>query len=188
MTTVNEVQAPCDTNGTNVIVAPAKSDFFVDPKSGIAKANAPFHFEKVSGDFCAQVWVKPAFGEIYDAGGIFVFDSPSKWIKLEFEMTDLGYPSVVSVVTADTSDDANGEKLEDVERIKLQVARCGDLWALHYSLDGESWKMVRYFRLKMNDLLHVGIEAQSPVGQGCSVSFYDFSLNEAAPADMRKGR
>lgn len=170
------------------IVAPAASDFFIDPDTGKAKADAPFYYEKATGDFTVRAIVRPTFKKKYDAGGLFVYDSATKWIKLEFEMTDLGHPSVVAVVTSATSDDANGERLDDVEEIRLQVARRGDLWALHYSLDGKKWKMVRYFRLKMKTSVRVGLEAQSPVGRGCAVGFRGYTLLAGAPVDMRKGR
>ncbi|HUX42940.1 MAG TPA: DUF1349 domain-containing protein [Rectinemataceae bacterium] len=188
MLIMNPAVTISETKDTIEIVAPAESDFFIDPDTGRAKSDAPFYYEKVAGDFIARVIVKPSFKKKYDAGGIFVYDSVSKWIKLEFEMTDLGHPSVVSVVTDASSDDANGEALDKVEAIRLQIARRGDLWALHYSLDGRKWKMVRYFRLKMKAALRVGLEAQSPVGRGCSVEFRGYTIVAGAPTDMRKGR
>ena len=188
MLTMNRAVAISETNDEIEIVAPAESDFFIDPDTGKAKADAPFYYEKMTGDFTARTIVRPAFKKKYDAGGLFVYDSPTKWIKLEFEMTDLGHPSVVSVVTAASSDDANGEGLVNVEEIRLQLARRGDLWALHYSLDGRKWKMVRYFRLKMKAAIRVGLEAQSPVGRGCTVAFRGYTMVAGTPADMRKGR
>ena len=188
MLTMNRAVTISETKDTIEILAPAECDFFIDPDSGRVIGDAPFYYEKVTGDFTASVLVRPSFKKKYDAGGLFVYDSASKWIKLEFEMTDLGHPSAVSVVTNGSSDDANGERLDDVEEIRLQVARRGDLWALHYSLDGRKWKMLRYFRLKMKAALRVGLEAQSPVGRGCAVSFRGYSLSAGAPTDMRKGR
>ncbi|HUX37057.1 MAG TPA: DUF1349 domain-containing protein [Rectinemataceae bacterium] len=188
MLTMNRAVTISETKDAIEIIAPAESDFFIDSDSGKERAEAPFYYERASGDFTARVAVRPAFKKKYDAGGLFVFDSASKWIKLEFELTDLGHPSVVSVVTDTTSDDANGERLDGAEEIRLQIARRGDLWVLHYSLDGRKWKMVRYFRLKMKRALRVGLEAQSPVGRGCSVTFRAYSLVPGAPADMRKGR
>lgn len=188
MMTMNPATAISETKDEIEIIAPAECDFFVDPATGAAKSSAPFYFEKVSGDFTARVLVKPGFRKNYDAGGIFVYESLTKWIKHEFELTDLGHPSVVSVVTRGRSDDANGERLDDVEAVHLQVARRGELWALHYSLDGKKWKMTRYFSMKMRETLRVGLEAQSPVGKGCAVLFRGYRLKEGSPADMRKGR
>lgn len=188
MLVMNKAVAIAETKGTIEIVAPGECDFFVDPATGTAKASAPFYYEKVEGDFTARVLVRPEFRKKYDAGGIFVYDSASKWIKHEFELTDLGHPSAVSVVTDGRSDDANGERLDGVEAVRLQVARRGDFWALHYSLDGRSWRMVRVFHLKMKKAVRVGLEAQSPVGRGCSVLFEGWRIAPGAPKDMRKGR
>jgi uncharacterized protein len=188
MLTMNKAVAIAETKDTIEIIAPPKCDFFIDSRSGIEKGDAPFYYEKVAGDFAARAWVKPLFKKTYDAGGLFVLDSAKKWIKLEFELTDLGYPSVVSVITDGTSDDANGEKLEGVEEICLQIARSGDYWALHYSLDGKKWKMVRYFRLKTKGSVRVGLEAQSPLGSGCSAAFRGYKVAPGAVKDMRKGK
>jgi uncharacterized protein len=188
MMTMNEAVSLSETKDAIEIVAPAGSDFFVNPETGESKANAPFYFEKVTGDFTARAWVKPEFKKTYDAGGLFVYDTASRWIKHEFELTDLGHPSAVTVITDGSSDDANGEKLEGAAEIRLQLARSGELWALHYSLDGRKWKMVRLFRLKMKATVRVGLEAQSPIGKGCSVSFRGFAIEAGAPEDMRKGR
>jgi len=188
MQTMNKAIAIAEDKAGIEIVAPGKCDFFVDQRTGVEKADAPFYYEKRSGDFVARARVRPTFKKTYDAGGLFVLDSEKKWIKLEFEMTDLGYPSVVSVITDGSSDDANGEKMEGVEELWLQVVRSGDYWALHYSVDGKKWKMVRYFRLKMKSTVRVGLEAQSPLGSGCSVAFGGFKLVEGGVKDLRKGK
>jgi uncharacterized protein len=170
------------------IEAPGKTDFFVDMAGMAVRRNAPFYHEKREGDFVARVRVRPEFKKSYDAGGLFVYDGAKKWIKLEFEMTDLGYPSVVSVVTDKVSDDCNGEARADSKELWLQVARRGDNWTLHHSDNGKSWKMVRYFQLKMKDEVRVGLEAQSPLGDGCRVEFYKFSVSANDLKDMRKGK
>jgi regulation of enolase protein 1 (concanavalin A-like superfamily) len=188
MLTMNRAEAISVSGDEIEILAPARTDFFIDSSGGIEKGDAPFYFEKVEGDFTMRASVRPGFKKKYDAGGLFVLDSARKWIKLEFELTDLGYPSVVSVVTDGDSDDCNGESLAGRDEVHLQVARKGDRWALHYSLDGRSWRMVRYFRLKMKGAVRAGIEAQSPVGSGCHVAYRGFTIADKAVKDMRKGR
>jgi regulation of enolase protein 1 (concanavalin A-like superfamily) len=188
MLTMNKAVAISETKDAIEILAPAKTDFFIDGQNGIERNDAPFYYEKRKGDFAIRVRVKPGFKKTYDAGGIFVYDTSKKWIKLEFEMTDLGYPSVVSVVTDGVSDDANGERMDGHDEISLQIVRKGDCWALHYSVDGRQWSMVRYFRLKMKAEVKVGLEAQSPIGSGCAVSFRGLKFPETAVKDLRKGR
>jgi len=175
-----------ESGGTIVLTAPARTDNFIDMFSREAKFTAPFYYIEREGDFVARCAIEPAFGATYDAGGLFVCESPARWIKLEFEMTDLGHPSAVAVVTDGVSDDANGERI-DAPRARFQVARRGDCWSLHYAADGGLWKMVRYFHLAMNRRVKVGIQAQSPVGEGCRVAFTGFEVLDNTLANMRAG-
>jgi uncharacterized protein len=188
MFTMNTAKVISETKDCIEIVAPGESDFFIDMQSMKERDNAPFYYEKRKGDFVARVKVRPDFKKSYDAGGLFVYDSGKKWIKLEFELTDLGYPSVVSVVTDKVSDDANGERRDDAAEIWLQIARRGDNWVLHYSDDGKKWKMTRYFSLKMKGEVKVGLEAQSPIGKGCRVEYRGFKVDDNNLKDMRKGK
>ena len=169
------------------IVAGEKSDFFIDKPNGVEKHDAPFAFEEIKGDFVISASVEPEFTENYDAGGIFIMENERRWIKLEFEKTDLGYPSVVSVITDGASDDANGEKMEGVRKLFLQVLRRGDYWVAHYSLDGADWKMVRYFRLPMGETVKAGFEAQSPIGKGAKVKFCDLYIGHKEIVNLRAG-
>lgn len=185
---MNEPKALSETTSGIEIEAPGKTDFFIDMATMAAKDNAPFYFEKREGDFVLRVRVRPEFKKPYDAGGLFVYDSASKWIKLEYEMTDLGYPSIVSVVTDKVSDDCNGERQDGKEAMWLQIARKGNNWTLHFSEDGKKWKMTRYFRLKMKAEVKVGLEAQSPLGKGCKVEFTKYSTAANNLKSMRKGK
>jgi uncharacterized protein len=188
MPVMNKAIYISETKSVIEIEAPGKTDFFIDMFTMKPVGDAPFYYEKRSGDFVARVKARPRFKKNYDAGGIFVYDTAKKWIKLEFEMTDLGYPSVVSVVTDGVSDDCNGERRDEVEGLWLQVARRGDNWVLHYSEDGKKWRMVRYFKLKMKETVRVGLEAQSPRGDGCIVEFSGFKIADNILSDMRKGK
>lgn len=188
MLIMNKAIVISETKDAIEIEAPGKTDFFIDEMSGTEKNDAPFYYEKKKGDFVAAARVRPGFKKDYDAGCLFVYDSKSKWIKLGFEKTDLGYPSIVSVVTDRTSDDCNGEKLESCEEIWLQIVRKGEHWALHYSVDGKAWKMVRYFRLKMKQEVKIGLETQSPLGNGCAAIFSGLRISEKQIKNMRKGK
>jgi uncharacterized protein len=188
MLIMNKATVISETKDIIEIIAPKKSDFFIDELSKVERNDAPFYYEKRKGDFVLKAKIRPEFKKTYDAGGLFVYDSNKKWIKLEFEKTDLGYPSVVSVITNNTSDDSNGEKLEEYEEIELQIVRKGDYWALHYSIDGKKWKMVRYFKLKMKEELKIGLESQSPIGNGCKVIFSKIKISENDVKNMRKGK
>lgn len=174
------------------IEAPPLSDFFNNPvaENGKFKApikNAPFYYTEVEGDFVIKVKVKPNFKDIYDAACIMVIQDEYLWFKAAYEKSDFGTNAVVSVVTNKVSDDANGCNL-DVDECWLQVARVGDAFAVHYSVDGKRFDMVRVFTLPVNKTVKVGIEAQCPVGKdGGSREFSGLSIERRSIGDMRKG-
>ena len=170
------------------ITAPAQSDFFIDELNDLEINNAPFYYVKRRGDFVLSAKVQPQFTKNFDAGGLFIYDLPKKWIKLEFEQTDLGYPSIVSVITDGMSDDCNGERMDGLESVYLQIIRKNDYWMLHYSLNGKKWKFVRYFKLKMKSEVKIGLEAQAPVGKSCKVIFSKIKISENEIINMKKGK
>jgi uncharacterized protein len=186
LTLMNTAAALEQSGNRIVITAPAATDNFIDMYTRAVKFDAPYFRAARSGDFVARCTVEPGFAACYDAGGIIVYESRKRWIKFEFEMTDLGYASAVSVATDGVSDDCNGERI-DAESARLQIARRGDTWCLHYATGTSPWKMVRYFHFEMKRRVKVGISAQSPVGNGCRVVFRDFELLDNTCRDMRKG-
>jgi regulation of enolase protein 1 (concanavalin A-like superfamily) len=169
------------------LYAPAGSDVFIDRLNSVEKFSVPFTFEEIEGDFVVSALITPEFHAFYDSGSILVMESQQRWIKLEFENTDLGYPSIVAVVTDGSSDVCNGERLTEKGSVYLQIIRKGNHWFLHYSIDGESWKMVRYFELSMQKKVKAGFAAQSPIGNGTHVTFEEVFLGRKAILDFRKG-
>ncbi len=168
------------------VEVPAQVDYFQDPVGKIQKDDAPYLYREVTGDFRARVKVRPDHDTMYDAGALMVRQDASHWAKLCYEGTDFGTTAAISVVTDGTSDDANGADLVSPE-LWLQVVRQGDVFALHYSLDGENWRMVRLFRLALPETVKVGLVAQCPIGMGTRVDFYDFSISQQPVANIRAG-
>lgn len=188
MLLMNIAEKLIETHDTIELTAPEKSDFLFDELNFTENNNSPFYYDFQEDDFVFRAKIRPDFKAFYDAGGLFICDTKTRWIKLEFEKTDLGHPSVVSVVTDNkTSDCCNGESFESAKEVHLQIVRKGDHFYLHYSTDGENWKMVRYFKLIMPRRIKVGFVAQSPIGNGCTVLFSHISLSKNTLLDPRKG-
>ncbi|WP_086347551.1 DUF1349 domain-containing protein [Candidatus Enterococcus clewellii] len=166
--------------------ATKKSDYFIHPETGESSLNAPFLYTTISGDFTIRAKVTPQFKEIYDACGLLIYDRASLWGKLCFEYTDMGVNAVVSVITDKASDDANGQSLVS-DNVWLQISRKGQLFSMHYSLDGKVFRMVRYFSLPCNEEIKVGFLAQSPLGDGGSPLFQNIFLVNEPLTDMRRG-
>jgi len=190
---MNESSYQVDENRLTISATP-KSDFFcntgVISEEGITPAslsNAPFLFKEVFGDFVMRVRVSHKFQDIYDAATIMVMKDLSVWAKACFEKTDFDTRAVVSVVTNNCSDDANGCNV-NTDWVWLQVARVGNAFAFHYSLDGERFDMMRFFSLPAGESVKVGLLAQAPLGQGGERFFASFSLEERTVKNIREGK
>lgn len=168
------------------VSAPAKADYFRDPSGSHVNDSAPFLGMNVTGDFVARAHVRPTFASTYDSGVIMLRQDAENWAKVCFERTDFGTTAVVSVVTRGLSDDANGADVT-VPDLWLQAVRAGNTFALHYSLDGATWRMVRVFNLAVAATVRVGIVSQSPVGPGATVDFLHFSIEQRTVKNARTG-
>ena len=183
-----------DSDGKITIIAPPNCDYFrgVGDASDVnalpdGPSNAPFYFTEVEGDFIMKVHVAHAFKDIYDASAIMVYHDPKCWAKACFEYTDIGTHAVVSVVTKDYSDDANGCNLERND-VWLQVCRVGNYFAFHYSVDGKKYDMMRYFHLPVDTAVKVGLVAQSPMGEGGERYFDHLTIEKKTVSNIRAGR
>ncbi len=189
---LNESRLTIDENSEAFrIYAPAKSDFFNNPvpDNGTFKkpqANAPFLYTEVEGDFVIRVRVTPNFASTYDAACIMVIQDENTWLKAAFEKSDFGTNAVVSVVTNVVSDDANGCNI-DTESVWLQVSRVQNNFAVHYSLDGEKFDMVRLCLLPVGNTVKVGVEAQCPTGDGGTRDFRGLTLEKRTVKNLRAG-
>jgi len=69
----------------------------------------------------------------------------------------------------------------------FRVSRLEQAYAFHVSQDGTGWNLIRYFRLENIRNAQMGFLAQSPTGNGCTVSFEDIRFEERLLADIRSG-
>ncbi len=169
------------------ITAGGKTDWFIDPAGTGMSNNAPVAlFMPPVENFLLSARVTVNFGSMFDAGVLFVYERDDLWAKLCFEYSPQNKPMVVSVVTRGLSDDCNSAVI-DGNSAYLRVARIGTTFALHYSLDGQYWNLVRYFTLGKVEALRVGFEAQSPTGQRCNVVFSEIAYRPGVLKEMRSG-
>jgi regulation of enolase protein 1 (concanavalin A-like superfamily) len=172
--------------GSIIMKAKPSSNYFITPIDGTQFLNAHFYHTICNADFCLTAKVSHEFTTCYDACALMAVASGTVWAKLCFEYTDIGTHAVVSVVTNGTSDDANGVDIQG-NSIFLQLSKKGEAFAMHYSVDGKAWKMVRLFRLPANTSWKVGLSGQSPIGPGCDCKFEEVKLTCNAPLDLRRG-
>ncbi len=168
------------------VMAQARTDFFRNPNGSAPKESGHLLWLPVEGDFVAEAHVRPTFASTYDAGALMIRGDEAHWAKLCYEATDFGTHAMVSVVTDGLSDDANGVNV-DLPSVWLQIVRQGNLVAMHYATDGETWRMVRYFALDLPAKVAVGVVAQSPIGPGTVVDFLHFRVERRRVDNLRAG-
>lgn len=169
-----------------IVQAEPKTDYFIDPAGTAVKGDAHFLYTLQEGDFTLSTRVQVDMIDDYDAAVMMVMINDDHWAKLCYEYT-YKRPMIVSVVTQGVSDDCNSLAVPETG-IYLRMTRFGDCFAFHYSHDAEWWEMVRYFRLKSDGPVKVGIEAQSPTGNGCRVVFDHLKFSEVPVRDIRSGK
>ncbi|MBW1916293.1 MAG: DUF1349 domain-containing protein, partial [Deltaproteobacteria bacterium] len=112
----------------------------------------------------------------------------TNWIKLAFENSDATGKSIVSVVTKQVSDDANGPVLSTEDSIWLRIIRKGNTYALHWSKNGKVYKMARISSLPVSQAVKIGMEAQCPSGNGAKHEFLYFSIEQKTVNNLRTGK
>ena len=140
-----------------------------------------------AGDFQLSARVSVDFQSQFDAGVLLIWIDDHHWAKFCFEFSPASQPMVVSVVTREFSDDANAYVVPD-RTVWLRVSRIDRVYAYHASTDATTWELVRVFSLGSDVAEHqIGFEAQSPTGDGCTVTFDDIRFTQNRLADLRDG-
>ena len=173
--------------GSLTVVASPETDFFIDPENGNSSASAPVLWRAIEGDFVATALVEPDFSDTWHAVALMVLIDDQNWIKFAFENSDATGPSIVSVVTRGVSDDANGVVLSDTQKVWLKLIRKGDVYAMHWSLDGENYRMTRVAKMATAASLKVGVEAQSPLKGGATHRIHHLSIEPKTVENVRTG-
>jgi len=171
------------------MTAAPRTDLFVDPGGSAPTLNAARELgPPPDGPFQLAARVRVEFAGTYDAGALLVWVDEATWGKLCFERSPQGETMAVSVVTRGLSDDGNSFTVPAGDPLWLRISRLGPSWAFHASLDGAYWHFVRHFALGEGAApVEVGFVAQSPVGEGCAVTFDQITFRPERLEDLRSG-
>lgn len=182
-----EGDARIDARGALTLTSRGGVDWTNDVTGGPAQhAATALAFAAPEGDFTLSARVRVT-GErsTFDAGALALWSGPQRWAKVCNEFSPQGDSMVVSVVTNDFSDDANGAVFA-TDAVFLRIARVGAAFAFHYSLDAESWPFLRVFRLDADSsTLSVGFLAQAPMGAGATAVFDEIRFDRSSLRDLR---
>ncbi|GAB1619891.1 DUF1349 domain-containing protein [Pseudomonas sp. NGC7] len=169
--------------------AAAGTDWFHHPAGEIKRTNVISTYREVHDQvFTLSTKVSVGFNSAFDAGAIFVQVDDDNWAKLAFELSGAGDPTVVSVVTRGTSDDADGPSIEG-SSVWLRMHCDGHSLAMHFSVDGLYWRFLRWLSIPGLEQrpLKVGFGIQAPTGAGCSAKFDSLGWSHEPILDFRDG-
>lgn len=124
------------------LTASRVTDWFIDPTTTKPVRSAPLLLTPVVGDFQFVAHVRAPLAATFDAVALSVYASPTYWAKLLLERSPQGADTIVTVVTREVSDDANGPAVPTAGQIWLRVSRTQDTYAFHYSPDRTLWSLV----------------------------------------------
>lgn len=184
---INQPKSFVFEKGTLKAVAEKGTDFFTNPEDNKQTATAPFLFQEVNGDFVARAQVRPDFTSMWNAVALMVHIDDDNWIKFAFENSDATGKSIVSVVTKNVSDDANGVILNEQDQVWLKIVRKDSIYSMLWSKNGNDFKMGRLSTLPSADPIKVGIEFQCPVGDSAMHQIDYFEIEKITVQDLRKG-
>jgi hypothetical protein len=162
---------------------------FLNPDGSSRTFSAERFVATVTGDFRLSAFVSPVFVSDFDSGVLIGYIDPLNWFKVCAELDPSGTTRVVSVVTRDgQSDDCDSWPI-DRSGTFLRISRLGQAFALHASVDGHRWSMVRYFALgdPAAAAVKIGFAAQSPSGEGTTATFSSISFDTHRLTGVRDG-
>jgi len=174
-------------NGEVTVVAEKETDFFNNPEDGKKTATAHYLYQDISGDFVSSALVRPDFSSQWNAISLMVHIDNDHWIKFAFENSDATGKSIVTVVTKELSDDANGVILEEHKAVWLKIAKRDNIYSMLWSADGKEYKMARLTTLPEADSVKIGVEFQCPVGNKAEHLLEYFKIEQKTVTELRKG-
>ncbi|WP_245197342.1 DUF1349 domain-containing protein [Labrys sp. LIt4] len=170
-------------------IAQGKTDWFFNPLDGSRLSNVVRLTQEVDERaFTLSARISVDFAAAYDAGALFIQCDEENWAKVAFEYSAQHKPTIVSVVTRTTSDDADGPN-HDQDHIWLRLYCDGKIIAAHFSENGHRWRFLRFFTIPGvgRRPIRVGLGAQSPTGTGTRVRMSDVRLSPARIENLRNG-
>lgn len=164
-------------NGVLTIRAAGRTDFWRKTHDGGIRDSGHFYFDGIEGNFSATVEIVGEYQDQYDQAGLMVRLDEATWLKCGIELKDgIQYASVV--VTRDWSD-WSVVKLDQPASIWMRLQRERNTLEVYFSLDGQSFQMLRQTFLTEASALTIGPMIAAPKGDGFQAVFKDFILRKS---------
>jgi len=174
--------------GRVTLPSEARRDNFRDPDGKLSNNSAPVLLAQVDNKqpFTLAAKVTPTFLKTYDAGTLYIYVKEDLWLKMAMEMDERQKTRMVSVRTIGTSDDNNHDVIE-TKSVYMKISSDTRTVGFYYSLDKQSWQLIRLFKNGYPASIWVGISTQCPIGEGTSSVFEDITLTTQSISDFRMG-
>jgi len=163
-------------NDTLTVTTDPKTDFWRKTHYGFIRDNGHFYHRPVSGDFTATVSFSGRYTAQYDQAGLMIRLDEANWLKCGIEYVD-GTQQASVVVTRDYSDWSVVPLDPAPANLWLRLIRRGDAVEVFYSLDGETYVMIRVAYLPAAEEEDVGLMCASPEEGGFTVTFKDLVID-----------
>ena len=157
-----------------VTTAP-KSDFWRKTHYGFTRDSGHFFYQEVQGDFEVTLRVTSGYKDLYDQAGLMLRVDEENWIKTGIEFFDQ-QQHASAVVTRQFSDWSVTPLPDNPASLWLRVTRKAEAVEVFYSLDGQTYTLLRLAYLVPSETTQVGPMCASPDGTGFQVTFEDFQV------------
>ena len=166
-------------DGVIMFDAPAQTDYFNSP-TGQIKDNAPLLLTEVDNTkpFTFQGYLTPGFTENgrFNAAALYIYSNPEFWQKFAFEQDMRGLHRVVTVRTKGTSDDNTHEPIRESPSAWYRISSNRGVLSFSFSVDGQTWQLVRMYRNDYPDKIYLGISSQAPSNDTCLSKIENLTL------------
>lgn len=163
-----------DNSSLSMYVTP-NTDFWRKTHYGFTVDDGPFYYANIGGEFEMQVKITGEYKCRFDQMGLMVRKDEKTWIKTGVEFVN-GRINLSAVVTHKNSDWSVVELKQKPNAVWIKVIRRLDAIEIKYSLDNESFTMMRLAYFPDNIPVKVGLTAASPDGDGFNALFEDFVI------------
>ncbi|MCC7446137.1 MAG: DUF1349 domain-containing protein [Anaerolineae bacterium] len=160
------------------------TDFWRKTHYDFIRDNGHFYYQSVMGDFTGEVKVTGRYQELYDQAGLMVRLDSTTWLKCGIEYVN-GVQQASAVVTRDYSDWSVAPLPQNPPSIWLRIVRRDVSVEVFYSLDGETYTLLRMAYLTSAGV-DVGPMCASPDGNGFAVTFEGFTVTQPSMVSSAK--
>jgi len=176
MTWLNE-PASWKRSGNGLIVrSRPRTDFWRKTFTDSVADDGHFLHLSASGNFVFQTRVNGQYSAQYDQAGMMVRLDPENWMKCGTEFYD-GQRHASVVFTRGFSDWSTMKDLSDTAPVWWRAARHKNSIEIYYSLDGNSFTMVRSGYFVPSEKAEVGLMCAAPEGPGFEATFDHLKLS-----------